>query len=149
MTMNRATIRVRVAALLLLLLAGASACDTKENRDPMLILDVTITQPVNETNQLYAVFHVNPVSPWAEPWFTLSSSQKQIIIPPFSLGSFPFYFEVIYDVDGNGIDSGDWYQGWYKQVDRTNVASILSPVVLPDVEFMVLDINLDVYGLVP
>lgn len=138
----------RVIPSLFVILLAVTGCDTEKNKSPFLIIDVNITQPVSATNKLYAVFHISPLPPWSEPWLTISSPQKTIVTPQLNIGDFPFYFEVIYDTNGNDtVDTGDFYQGWYNKIDRT--AEALSLVVIPEIEVMILHMDLDTHGLIP
>jgi len=124
-----------------------SCKDTSED-EPCLIIHVNLTDTIDETHKVYAIFHANFLPPWAEPWFILGSSSNIIMTPRLSLKSFPLFLEIAYDANGSGgIDSGDFYQGWNGKTDRTT--ENLDVVVLPKTEIMILYIDLDNHGIYP
>jgi hypothetical protein len=127
------------------------SCDTKETIHPYVVLNVNISAPVDAQHKLYVLFYLSPAPPWNynKPLATLSYSEKTIIIPPLNTGQYPLFFEIIYDADGSAtltttFTTGDWYQGWYRKIDRN--ADILSPIIMPSVEVMLLNVDLDTHG---
>jgi hypothetical protein len=147
MTMKMKTLK-QYAVILLLLLPVVFSCDTTKKQDPYLLINVNLdplANPVSKTNKLYAVFYVNP--DWTLPWLTLNSSSNTIVTPRMTIGDFPVFFEIVYDKDGNGIDSGDLYQGWFGKTDRTT--DVLTPIVLTETDVMILNMDLDSNGLIP
>ena len=125
----------------------APGCDSTETKIPQLILNVRIdetTYPVSSKNKLYAVFYVK--NDWTTPWMTLGFPMRKIITPQLNIGDYPLYFEVWYDVDGDGSPTAgvDIYQGWSGKVDRTS--DTLNPLPVSDTELMILNVDLYSFG---
>ncbi|OHD63084.1 MAG: hypothetical protein A2176_08245 [Spirochaetes bacterium RBG_13_51_14] len=142
-------IRMIIAAAFLLIVAPlVFSCDTTEKKVPYFIINVKLDQltyPVSSTNKLYAVFFVN--FNWTTPWLNLSSSRLQIITPPLNIGDFPLFFIVFYDADNSGtLNSGDIFQGWDGVIVSGNN---LTPIIVPETEMMLLNVDLDNNGIVP
>ncbi len=116
-------------------------CDTVIKKDPYMIITVGFTPPfapaLSDTNKLFAIFYVDAFR--LTPWMTLTSTTNQFIVPRLNIGSTPIYFEVVYDADGNGVDSGDNYKGWY----NVDSSTALTPLVLPETDMVMLTIALD------
>lgn len=141
--------RAALVMALFFLFAIVSACDTAEDKTPYLIVSVNLdemTYPVSEANQLFIVFYA--YNNWTIPWFTMASSTRMFVTPRLTIGNFPFYFEVIYDDNGDGQpSSGDIYQGWNGATNRG--ADLLTSIILPNTDLMILNIDLDNNGVMP
>jgi len=144
---NKQVWNMMIVAAIIIASFFPSCKDTSED-EPCLIIHVNLTDPIDETHQIYAIFHSNYAPPWAAPWFILGSSSNIIMTPRLSLKSYPLFLEVAYDANGSGgIDTGDYYQGWNAKIDRTS--DNLDTVVLPKTEIMILYIDLDNHGIYP
>ncbi len=141
--------RAALAMVLFFLFAIVSACDTAEDKSPYLIINVNLddmAHPVSAANKLFLVFYLH--NNWTGKWLSMSSSTRMFVTPRLTIGSFPFYFEVIYDDNGDGEPStGDLYQGWNGAIDRTS--DTLTTVLLPKTDLMILNIDLDNNGVMP
>jgi len=119
-------------------------CDTEPDKDPYIIINVNYSGTVDATNRLYVIFYALPN--WTKPWMTLPYSGTQIVIPRLNIGTTPLYFEIVHDINGDGVGSGDLYQGWS---GVTSMADVLTPLVLPKTEMMVLNVDLDNNAAIP
>jgi hypothetical protein len=146
MAVKRMCIKCGLLLICFLLSLVFISCDTKESIHPYIVLNVNISQTVDATHKLLVVFYLSPAAPWANPLpAVLSYSEKTIIIPPLNTGQYPLFFVIVYDRDNNvKVTAGDWYQGWYRKVDRTT--DILLPIIMPSVEVMLLNVDLDTHG---
>lgn len=137
--------RIKFAVALFLVLASPVifSCDTKSGSKPIIFINVTLGsgEVPSSTKKIYAVFHL--ANNWASPWLTLSSDTNSIVIPPLNIGDFPLFFEIIYDFTGSGIPAttGNWYQGWYRKIDRTTPD--MSVFLVPEVPIIFLNISMD------
>ncbi|HOD16924.1 MAG TPA: hypothetical protein PLA65_09235 [Spirochaetota bacterium] len=122
-------------------------CDSTEAKNPQLILNVKLDEvlyPVSSANRIYAVFYI--ANDWATPWMTLNFPMSTVITPELNIGDYPLFFEVWYDVDGDGLPTAgvDFYQGWLGKIDRTS--DTLDPLPVAETEVMMLNFDLDNHG---
>ena len=123
------------------------SCDTTSNKHPYTLINVHLTPGVDADHKLYAVFHFLP--DWASPWLVLSSDTNTILIPPLNVGTLPLYMEIIYNTNGFGdaTSSNNYYQGWYGKIDRTT--EVLDAFIIPEVPIMIMNVDLDIHGVLP
>ncbi len=153
--MNRNVVSRILMALIILSLPLVFSCDTAQDKNPFIVINVNYSGTVDSANKLYAIFYTQ--ADWTGPFLTVESSLKQIIVPPLNIGQTPIYFEVIYDVDGNGIDSGDHYQGWENMTNPSDSVVPAAPLtrgnltqmILPDSDLVMLNFDLDKHNVRP
>jgi len=133
-----------VVAALLAAVPIVISCDTEPDKDPYIVINVNYSGTVNATNKLYIIFYVLPN--WTQPWMILPYSSTQIVIPRLNIGTTPLYFEIVHDINGDGVGSGDLYQGWD---GVTSMAAVLTPLILPETEMVMLNFNLDNNAAIP
>jgi hypothetical protein len=136
--------KVALAVFLFVVSPIIFSCDTSTKNHPVVFINVTIPQTVDQTQRLYIVFHF--MSDWNSPWLTLSYDSKVMVIPPLNIGKVPLYFEIIYDLSGTGILNtvGNYYQGWNGKINRA--VPDLNAFIIPDVPIMILNVAMDQAG---
>ena len=144
-----------LAGLFLVSMPLVFSCDTGKTKHPYIIINVNFSGTVNSTNKLYVIFYYLPN--WTSPWLILDYSSKVIMVPSMNIGTIPIYFEIVYDVDGNGVDSGDYYQGWYNVTNPLDpvvppaplAQGNLAPLVLLNTDMVMINFDLDRYNTIP
>ena len=133
-----------VVIAILVLLPTIFSCDVEKSKYPFVVINVNYSGTVDSVNKLYLIIYAMPN--WTSPWLIMSYSSKEVVLPRLNIGTTPLYFEIVHDLDGNGVDSGDVFQGW---TGITNMANPLTPLVLPKIDMVLLNFDLDNNGTIP
>ncbi len=143
--MKRTYIRSISIALMIMGLSLLSSCDSAEKKHPYLVININYSGTVDSANKLYILFYIMPN--WSGLYYMTSSTEKRIVIPRLNIGTTPLYFEIVHDTNGDGVGSGDLYQGWNGVTDMT---ALLTPLVLPTtLDMVMINFNLDNYAVIP
>lgn len=133
-------------ALIIMAVSLVSSCDTSKKKHPYLVITINYSGTVDSTNKLFILFYIMPN--WSGFYYMTSSTEKRFIIPRMNIGTTPLYFEIVHDINGDGIvGSGDLYQGWS---GVTSMSALLTPLVLPTtLDAVMINFDLDNNAAIP